>query len=561
MIKQNFFKHKKYYIFIFLLISFTYVNLVFSYFQQDEWHTFGGYIFKVNEYGSWQTFINSLTGHLPILHVISFTNFSLFGVQNLFSFALSFLFIFINIVLWVRNIEILSQSKMVAYGSVLFGFINFSTSQAITWTIPSMGYQLTFLFLNLSFLILLKISKDFTTKYFIYLLLCLLFIYLTRLNAYFFIVLTPFVYLFLKDGYFSKLNISLFLSLFIIGLLVVYFYLPFGEHRYVPNFLMFIFNIVYIPIKSLSHILLLDSTIIYEWSEYLSTNRFNLFESDRYHQTIVAENISAVISLLIIIFASLFFHNFDKKEKGIIKLMLFIYYFSYFGNFFDKHSTGVGLLESRYYYISAFFIGVIVFMYINLLIKKINNMTNIFSNIFLYFTYLFLAIYFLVNINIINQQLLTSNDITNHRKNILQFIKENHFNQVKNNYILYFKDINLPHAHARNRTGTMFQTGILYPLLVYVYDTGKIDYRVFGDDDLFWNINYEGYNTIDDKTMGIYYSYDKIQKEVNNKKINVNDVYCMEFDYTAISDNLRVNLFDKVTYEDCTTNFRKQLQH
>ena len=80
-------------------------------------------------------------------------------------------------------------------------------------------------------------------------------------------------------------------------------------------------------------------------------------------------------------------------------------------------------------------------------------------------------------------------DVTQKRKDILGYIEKEISLKKGEDFILYINDVNHPNLELKNVTGTYFQTGVLYPFLVYSFDQENISYKNFEDDQYWFNKN------------------------------------------------------------------------
>src|SRR5690606_28436708 len=172
------------------------------------------------------------------------------------------------------------------------------------------------------------------------------------------------------------------------------------------------------------------------------------------------------------------------KRRPIFFFALTLYLLSFVPYILDKFSTGTGYLESRYYYISAFAFGLLLFIYLEFLLSKRSK----------YIQLLIMAIpavLILFNAVLIRQEITLRNELTNKRKEILEYSKSEFINELDSSFIIYIQDSNIPNPLINNVTGMYFQTGFLYPFLVYVYGTGQVPASVFADD-FFWDSSFQG---------------------------------------------------------------------
>src|SRR5690606_27774498 len=104
---------------------------------------------------------------MPLAFLYTFLNYWLFGVQNLVPAIVVLLLIIINSYLWIAIIEKISRSKFIAIGSLLIGYISYLSIQAVTWVLPAISAQATFLFINCAVWFLLEYQSKKSLKFII----------------------------------------------------------------------------------------------------------------------------------------------------------------------------------------------------------------------------------------------------------------------------------------------------------------------------------------------------------------------------------------------------------
>jgi hypothetical protein len=549
---------------VFLVVVITYRNLFFAYFEQDEWYSYGQFIFNITEHGFLASLKETVFGMFPVNGLFYFFNYVFFGIQNISSLIALVILILLNIFLWVKNIFSITNSAVVSIGSVLLGFLSTAGSQAVTWVSPAVGYQLAFLSINIGLFCVIKITKEFSLKTLSFMILSLLLIYANRPNSYFLGLVVPFVYLTLKDGRISKRSVIYLFSIMVFLTVCIYVLLPSSNSssRYVNSLIMIPFNAFFIPIKAISQIICGDENNIFRLSEYLAVHRHNIFPSDGYQQSINTEHISTILSLVILVGMAGFYRNLSYGNQQIVLLFSVLYLFSFSGNFIDRHSTGGGYLESRYYFIPSFFLGVILLVFIEALFQRLKRVHNFtvrkFAIAGLACT---IAGIWLANADAIEHRIDGKTKLTNKRLEILEYIEQEQVSKIDRDYILYIKEINTPDGYAANGVGRFFQAGLLYPLLVQSFDSGRFDHMLFRKNinDILWNPDFEGVVDTGKQKVGLYYTYELMLRELAVQKVNLNrDLFCIEFDYEKLKDNMQHTSFNLVAYHDCTREIRAE---
>src|SRR3972149_11238012 len=181
---------------IFLSI-FTFKNLFFTYFQQDEWHAFGvmladglGYV-TMNQSLAQLLFSGDRAGARLLMYLM----FSGFGFNSVPFLALSLGLHFLNAFIVYKIAFKLLKDKKIAYVSLLFFLFNGISSQTYTWLGTFAGTVPNMTFLLLSLYVYLKFLFDKDKSLFVYLSLILLWLsFLFKETGFFFLMLYPVAY-------------------------------------------------------------------------------------------------------------------------------------------------------------------------------------------------------------------------------------------------------------------------------------------------------------------------------------------------------------------------------
>ncbi len=550
-----------------IFILFTFFPILFSHFQQDEWHNFAWHIYNMNAHGFWDGLQKSIFSFLPVTQGFNFLNYQLFGIQNIFPAVTILVLIWANSSLWGKNIYSISKSKLISIGSTLFGYLSVISHQAVSWVMPAIATQFAFLFINLSIYYVIKARTLNNQKYLLYVLLFSFLAIFSKVNAFFIFLFLPVLYLIIHS---SKINYSLIKKIIgagVVTLSIVIGYVllqppthKIGAGRYVSSKKQLVANTVLLPTKSISQLIIDQPKLIYSWSSDFLTIYYGRPNDQLLFQTLLTDYLSVVLSLIFILIFVLFF-RITKKNKSTFLFGVSFYYLSFIPYFFDKFSTGTGFLESRYYYLSAFGLGIVLFLFVDYIFKSYLSMT-------VWQSWIRKSIYFIIwgylvwsGVTISNQ-IIDYNEATSKRIEILDFIKNRVYINEADDVILFIQDSNYPNSQVTNITGTNFQTGLLYPFLVYSFDTGQVPYQVF-EDDFYWNMEFQGGRQVSGEYIGLFYDFERLQTYIRENNLSSEAIYAFDFDYSKLQNNsqARGNFYDLpyVTYTDITQEIRQQI--
>lgn len=555
-----------------LAILATYFPIVQSYFQQDEWFDFGFEQIKwVSEYGFLTALKKALFSLSPIVQTYNLLNYQLFGIQNLFPAVTVLILLTINSLLWYKLIYSLSKNRLISSISILFGYLSFISSQSVTWVMPAVAIQFSFLFTNLSILSYLRFEEKKNWKSLLSLLLFLVLAIFSKFNSFFLIIFFPLLYLIrnykivnFKENL-KKITppILLFSFLFYIFFLEKLHIFKFGVGRFVQGKTQILINLFFLPLKSISQILISNPPAIYSLGEQLLTKYYRHIPDDFLKYIFFAEFLSIIFSFLFIGLFLITMWNLVRAYKNFLIFLVTFYFLSFIPYSLDLFSTGTGFLESRYYNLASFAIGSVFGLFFFVLWKKISLLKNIIAKrILLFFLASLLVFYFSFNIGLIQKNLLQSNNITKKRENILKITSEQVGMKVGKRFIIYIQDVNYFGTSDINITGRNFQTGFLYPFLVYNFKYKQIPHGVF-DDYFFWDMNFQGVKKTDDYEIGLFYEFDKLKEYVNKNNFPIEYIYAFRFDYSKANKNNSFSNYKDIIhaeYVDITDQIEDKLK-
>lgn len=545
---------------LFLLIFailLTYLPILNSYFQQDEWFDFGfEQIRWLSESGFLATLKKALFSLSPIIQTYNLLNYKLFGIQNTVPAITVLLLILVNSFLWYKIVLKISRSNLVASISMLFGYLSFLANQSVTWVMPAVAIQFSFLFLNLSVLSYIEYELKKNKRSLLLLFFFVILAVFSKLNSFFLIFFFPVIYIVrnyrLSD--FSQNIKKIFLPALTFSLLFYVFFLEklsifsFGMGRFVQGKTQILINLIFLPLKSISQAIFSNPTIIYNLGDQLVTKYYRQVPSDFLKYVFFAEFLSIMFSILFIVIFLFATHSFLKKNKDPIQFFLLLFVFSFIPYSMDLFSTGTGFLESRYYNIAVFSVGAFVGLFFVSMKQKIGQIKSDKVKNFLFgLSFVLLATYFSTNIVLIQNSLFHSNYVTKKREAILKTSSDDIGKKLSNRFIIYIRDENYLGTIDQNITGRNFQAGFLYPFLVYNFQHGKIPSEVFSDN-YFWDMNFQGVKKTDKYEIGLFYELSRLKEYVVENNFPLNYVYSIKFDYSSANKQNAFSNYKDIVY-------------
>lgn len=549
---------------VLLVFISLYFNLLYKYFEQDEWHNFGIQIYNTSSLNTVELLTSIFLHSLPITQLYNFINFSLFGVNNTFPAITVIVLILVNSFFWYKNVATISRNNIVALGAILFAYLSPIAIQSITWVIPAVASQLALLFLNLSFFFYIKYLNNEKLKSLLLVGIFTLLAIFSKQNSIFLILFYPFLYLYYKG--FTRERIIRAIKFFIFpAILFVGLYLfkiggiRLGESRFVSGIIDIFNNSLLLPSKSLTQLLFPYPKYFYE----LPANKYiiKIFSMLTF---IEPQDITLVVQLLIaLVFGSfgilLFLISKDKHLKRSIVVFSIFFITSFLPFTLDKFSTGNLYMESRYYQLGAFGLGTVVSILIILLVNIFSK--NKFTQRIIILLIVFFSSLYLTNSYLdVKDQLSKQIEVTQKREEILEFIKQK-VPQSSKNVILYTENVN--HGSSSNITGEYFQTGLLYPFLVYSYPSDYSNPNYFEDDTL-WDYTLQGVYEKDGYLTGIFYDFNKLNEYMRKNPGHISSLYSFQFDYQNIKNNTNAdgNFYDLrfVEFRDVSNEIRDKVK-
>lgn len=513
---------------------FLAVILSFSYFQQDEWHAFGmirsyGFEYVTSGKPIWISLLSDRIGARFIMYVL----FSVFNTNpvpyGLFSLIIHLLNSFLLFVLVFRT----TQNKKVGIIASLFFLINSVGYQAYGWfgTMAGSATSVTFILLSLIFYFNFLIEKKYIYSFLSFLFLWISFLF--KEVGYFLFAAYPILWF----AYIKNMSVKLFIKdnlLFLIyGIILTIFFIqsilfiPGVRANYVaPESLGLIkipTHLISYPLEGISQIFIPSSfvfglawifTRLLKPSLEVDTSPF-----DQFYTVAMANYISVILSIILVIFSTVFYKKYVGSMKKNIKLLflssisiLILSFLPY--AVLDKFDA---YLDLRHYYPIAIGASMIVgVMFFSLFSIAKNSKRKI---AIMFFAGLFAYHGIALIDNLFNQLLISQERIS-----ILNQIKKIAPNLPDKT--VFFVTGNSPGYYGIEELKIPFQSGFGQVLMI-AYSSGNSFYSLLFKEESFWKTADGGflYDTLaqgyrETNGVGFGYYYDrKILKEELDKKL------------------------------------------
>lgn len=191
-----------------ILILLVFGGLTKTFFQQDEWATFGNMIYAQEMESGWLERLLPLAGFshfAPFPRIIPKIMFDFFGINFLPYALLPLILQVLNSFLVFYLALILTKKKWLSFLAGLFFAINSISRQTIIWIAASTGAQGSALFLLLSLIFLAKRKPWLSTLAFLFSL------FFKETSIFLFAFLPIFLFIFSSEKKLSKIKIFKFL--------------------------------------------------------------------------------------------------------------------------------------------------------------------------------------------------------------------------------------------------------------------------------------------------------------------------------------------------------------
>ena len=375
-------------VFLFLVIVLTYWDLPKTFFQQDEWLTFGRMILRETAGGARDVLLYPFfggKGHFtPLAYYQLYLQFKFFGLSFEPIVYISIVTHVVNSLLLFYFTYLLLRNKFLAFCSSLFFAVESISNQAVTWIGASTNTQGAVLFLLLSLIFILKYLQN-NQKRSYYIALVFFFIgLLFKETILFFFILAPFMWILFgqkkgRRNFYSFLK-PLIISGFVYVLMRVFLlFVSFVNivQSSKINSLPFTFDIVrliLLPFKILPQsifpqqylINISDIATFYFFPQYVSQEGF---VNPYFSQTVVFGQVIPLLSIPILLIGFIFYKLlFRRKEVILSKIVVFSLAFIMLSSlplgFIFGDVGSFPIYESRHLHVAA--IGVSIFLVVGL---------------------------------------------------------------------------------------------------------------------------------------------------------------------------------------------------
>lgn len=555
---------------IIFAILYTYWSLPQTYFQQDEWSSFGKRIYELSfsKFSFIAQFFSrgGLLGHItPLTSIFFLLQFIFWGLHFAPYAYLSMSFHAISSLLVYSFVVQLTKERIIGLLAGLFFATSYISHQAVTWIGTYPGTQGATLFLLLSLIFFLKYQdeKNRRKHYYLSLGMLLISLFFKEITAFLFIFFPIWGLVSTKKGggwRFSWLKEQIpvvICALFYLGLRALPLLTEVEKHSVVVdkswNYLSItLYNLVMMPLTVISQIFIPDDIIrnlARQLPETVLKSRlFGGHTIYNVHTTLI----SLLLTFLIIALVAklvLFLRRQGERKRANIILLALIWIttaslpFVFLGRPFP-------FLESRYYYISAIGAALLLSMVIFYIADKVRQRLSSFkARDAVYYglvALLVIPILFFHSARI-HQHIEEKIRVGDEQKAILSGIKKA-YPKIGRKSIFYIEPLLYP----------TFYAGFGHILMVVYAQEDQLNPKFF-EVDFLWDIWGQGYREIEGNGFGYFRQYSKLAEAIKEFHLSPENVYAFRYDrQTKKLENITDEIKNRMKYSGMTAYISKQ---
>lgn len=536
---------KKLEFFISLFGILTALILSFTYFQQDEWHTFGtiqayGFRYVTLDKNLFDLLTSDRVGARAIVYML----FSLFGVSSIPFATFAIIIHSFNSYLIYKLAKKLTKIELIPVISAAFFFFNSLGHQAYSWfgTVTGSATCVTFVLISLLFYFKFLEKRQFKN-----LLFSLFFIWVSFLfkeSGYFIFLLYPITW-FLYEGRKIKLFFVKNWPLLLYGTLMTVIlarsiiFISGERANYVSadtsGSIKLLTHLIFYPLEGVGQSFVpfqfifeagRQATYIFKPTLQPDTPQFDLF-----YTTVATEVVVIILSFAVITLFVLSYKKILNKDRQLTKFYLFslalliLSFLPYV--VLDKFDA---YLDSRYYYMGLVGSSFLFSIFAVSITKQVKSFFK--RNTFI----LFMSLIFLSHMFYLGSDLFSLTKVGRERKNIIGEIQKT-VPALHRKTIFYISG-DSPGYYGLPELKIPFQSGFGQVLLTVYGVKDKQIVQLFREDTLghaldagfLYDTLAQGYKEENGRGFGYFYDKDLLEEQISVKKFNRDDVASFFYD-------------------------------
>lgn len=520
-----------------LIIFFALAN---SFFQQDEWHSFGfiqahDFSYVTLNKPLWQLFFADRSGARFIMYIL----FQLFGLWVLPYGIFAATIHVVNTYLVFLLTKKLIKNTTGGLISGAFFLVNSVGHQAYSWfgtmagSVPSATFLLLSLIFYLHFLEKRILRWFFLSIFFIWV------SFLFKESGFFIFLLYPLFWFFVTEKktlktFFQENSVVLFYGcIMTIILAMSIIFISGNRANYIspdaPGIVNFLTHALLYPFEGIVQIFL-PPDVIFSLAT-VSTKMFvpsilpDTSDFDLYYSTIMAENISLVLAFFFTTALIFFYKKILVKSEESFRISFIFSILFLILSFIPYIVLGKfdAYLDSRYYYVPA--IGASLLF--GILLNKLKN--KAFASLIL-FTVFFIHAFFLLKD--LTKQVIIGRERQAILHQVMQQVPE-----IKEKTV-FFVDGNSPGYYGLPELKVPFQSGLGQVLMVIYVTKKQVDPILFKENTFSQSLDAgflydtlaQGYKSQDNQLFGFFYDKNELKKALGRKEFSDKDIIFLYYD-------------------------------
>ena len=526
--------------FIPFIIFYTYRGLFQTFFQQDEWLTFGyvlagGIIANISQNSIVQLFAgtNRIFGSVINNMVYKYFPFRM-DILVWFSLVVHTL----NTFLWYAVVLAVTKKRLIAFTSALFFAMNVTASQSVSWFASIFTTLPAAMFIFISILFFKRYIDTRKLRFLLFTQVFSIVAYFFKESSIFLFFLYPMLIVFWKKRQFSYLDTAKYFFVFILYACFAIFFrvnsirgLGASAGVYVSNssfmWQKVVMHAFFYPIFSLPQIFI-PQQIMFKIADWFQKINYGGIQGLLTTQLGVESIVSDFISFVIAVAMLCGIYIIGKKQKNLrtpLYLALLFTVMSFLP--FVILDKGNAYLDSRYFYIGSAG-GSCVFA---LLLSGIITFFRKSHRFVYWFVIVIMSIfgagYIYKSYQFITRDIQTMVLVSRERKNILSQL-QTMYSQIPENPVFYVTGNHYGY-YGLPEVKVPFQQGFGFTLMVRYFKSGKIPPTLLREAFL-WRIQDQGYREVDQKGFGYYYDLNVLKKQVDDGIIVSSQVIGLYYD-------------------------------
>lgn len=528
-----------------VIIYFTYERLPRTFFQQDEWWSFGAYIFREKTGGVAKVLLDSfiVSGKVhfsPLTAIAEFLQFKLFGLSFPGYAYVSIVIHFINTLLvYFLAVFILKRCLISFLIAILFATSSIA-HQTVSWISGSTQTQGATLFSLLSVVFILRYLSDSNKRgiLFYFSLGSVFMALLFKETALPFFLLPALFFFYSKDKsmrftkkIFFIFGVSAILYLVIRG--IIWFLAPpieLGTEGVLlqPNFTVHLYRLFMLPFKVLPESVFPMGLLLAFSRNFIRLAYPQFIDADGSPNPYIIETagldyVNYLLSALLIVLGYLCYRIFKEKQKNelitaLILSPIIIIASTVLIIFIPGHAGYASIIEPRHLYGASFGSSLFIVLFLTAVSLYVSKGSNV-QRFVVVFPLIMLMF---IHIKLVRRDLQALEDVSNIRKSFLVTMSKD-YPKLPKQVVFYTQSDRPYYGMAEEERILPVQIGFGRMLLVWYQHAEKFPTCFYAKSFLL-DLLTQGFLYCDGRGFGYFRQYDKMVQTMRENHLRPDDV-------------------------------------